>query len=86
MTVLPAIFILSTALTVIFSEDGLLENIRVREKIVYFQQQTEVLEDRNSKIRHQIYVLKKLEDRLIQTTASEHYAAPKGATIFRFTD
>ena len=71
-------------MTVIFSDEGLMENVRVRENILYFQQQTQHLETKNSELRHQIYVLKNVEEKVIHSTSSIHRAAPQGATIYRF--
>ena len=81
---LPVLIILITAYKVIFSGDGLLENIRVREKILSYQSQTEIILEKSSKIRHQIYVLKLHEEQMIYSTSSQHFAAPQDSQIYIF--
>ena len=75
-----------TAYKVIFSGDGLLENIRVREKILGYQSQTVAINDKISRLRHQIYVLKLHEEQLIYSTSSQHFAAPQNSQIYIFNE
>lgn len=76
--------ILCTAGTVIFSEDGLLENISIYEKILRFEKRTEKIHEENEDLKRKIFVLKLRREKVLQEMSVEHFAAPSGAVIYRF--
>jgi hypothetical protein len=78
--------ILSTASTVLFSEDGLFENIAVYEKILRFEIRESELSSQNVILKEEIFVLKSRKEKMINQTSIEHLAAPRGATIYRFSE
>lgn len=80
----PVILVLSTAGMVLFSEDGLFENITVHEKILRFEQRSVDLKETNAKLRHDIYVLKLRKEKILHRTSFEYLAAPQGSQIYRF--
>ena len=82
--IFPILLILSTAGMVLFSDDGLFQNISVHEKILRFEQKSTELSEVNAKLRHDIYVLKLRKDKMLHRTSFEYLAAPKGSQIYRF--
>ena len=86
MILFPVLLILCTAGTVVFSQDGLLENISIYEKIIRFEKRTEKIQDQNEDLKHKIFVLKLRREKVVQEMSIEHFAAPKGAVIYRFSE
>ena len=82
----PIMLIFSTAGMVLFSDDGLFENVAVHEKILRFEQKSTELNEVNAKLRHDIYVLKLRKDKMLHRTSFEYLAAPKGSQIYRFEE
>ena len=76
--------ILCTAGTVIFSEDGLFENISMYEKILRFEKRTHDIQQENEELKRKIFVLKLRREKVLQEMSVEHFAAPTGAVIYRF--
>ena len=83
---LPVLMILSTATNVLFSEEGLFENIAVYEKIVRFEEKTGLLQEKNESLKQKILVLKSRREKVVFQMSIEHLAAPKGASIYRFEE
>jgi hypothetical protein len=83
---LPVLMILSTAGTVLFSEDGLFENIAVYEKILRFEKREKEITSINAGLKQEVYVLKSRKEKMLNQTLIEQLAAPKGAVIYRFTE
>lgn len=78
--------ILCTAGTVVFSQDGLLENISIYEKIIRFEKRAQTIQEKNEGLKRKIYVLKLRREKVVQEMSIEHFAAPKGAVIYRFSE
>lgn len=83
---LPILMILSTATNVLFSEDGLFENIAVYEKILRFEEKTGIIQEKNESLKHKILVLKSRKEKVVFQMSIEHLAAPAGASIYRFEE
>lgn len=83
---IPVLSILCTAGTVVFSQDGLLENISIYEKIIRFEKRAQTIQEKNEGLKRKIYVLKLRREKVVQEMSIEHFAAPKGAVIYRFSE
>ena len=82
----PIFMILCTAGSVLFSDDGLFENISIYEKILRFEKRTKNIKANNEELKRKIFVLKLRREKVLQEMSVEHFAAPKGATIYRFEE
>ncbi|MAA79603.1 MAG: hypothetical protein CL916_10120 [Deltaproteobacteria bacterium] len=80
----PIFMILCTAGTVVFSEDGLFENISIYEKILRFEKRAKKIQTENENLKRKIFVLKLRREKVLQEMSVEHFAAPTGAVIYRF--
>ena len=80
----PIFMILCTAGTVLFSDEGLFENISIYEKILRFEKRTQKIQAENEDLKRKIFVLKLRREKVLQEMSVEHFAAPTGAVIYRF--
>ena len=62
----PIFMILCTAGTVLFSDEGLFENISIYEKILRFEKRTQKIQEENEDLKRKIFVLK-LRKEICQT-------------------
>ena len=85
-TVIPICVILFTSYMVLFSKDGLLNNLKVQERLVYFTQQTQEIQEKSNLLQTQIRNLKTQQLSVISETSTRAFAAPKGSVIYVFDE
>ena len=82
---LPATVLIFTTFLVIFGDEGLFAQKRVKEQLFYLEQEAQTVIDENVALEIKVTHLRRNREQVFVLTAERLLAAPKGSVVYRFS-
>ena len=86
MLILPATIIVGIAFTVVFGDEGLLAQKRIKEQLRYLNDETAKIESHNKSVSIQLTRLRKQPLQSVISASERMMAAPPKSVIYRFRE